>query len=767
MRCLYCGKELALLKRLTGGGEFCSEAHKQSYQEEYNRLALSRLLQAQAKTSEGKSTPKPGPGRKAPVAVEEPVEAPEVQPVAENPPDAAGFFMSRPAVASPAEASLYLEQWLDMSAAPANPQWEFSPAVHVPMALEGHDDFATLPEGELLRFEAKPVPKSQVEVIAGTNVSPEEFQPPRPDLRLPVAKPIRDIPSAAMIILEVRPRALDSDNGTTITGTVRFQTEVLFRKSELLQRSQAQIELPAEDADVVVAVMAEPEPGPVAPAIVEEAAAAETAAEEPDAEPEEASPREALKALSKLHQDLKQEQEAEPAASSPEPVAPISTNIELAATSEVQDHAAPAQPEAKTPAPAIDGLSSQQGIGDFVEVPLKTFAPGKAVLMLDTNALLTLGQPILPTLKGLPLRPKMAMAPPGFAAKTASTRSSVTEAKLKSATIAPRPRAEEKSNPPSQPAVVEQKPAPAPAAAKTEKAAAKPSDPPQIPRKAPSPASGSIKQPPQPPATPTPPPKPANREVPRTPPPRKEETTTKPAAPASGPEPSLTFETLQLQLMENSKTPFWGSLKVKLIIAIILVLGLAIGYYSFGSKNHKPAATPSASADGVGPSIMVGEGGWVQGWAGDVAGAHVGRQITIYRPSLKLADYRIEFQGQIENKSLGWVFRAADGDNYYAMKLAFVSTALPLKAALIKFMIYNGKETELGRIPLDVPVNDTMFNVRMDVRGPRFNTYIQGQQVDVWTNDQLKTGGVGFLNERSERGKIKSVSISVLTGGEK
>jgi len=49
MRCLHCGKELALFKRLTGGGEFCSEAHKKSYQEEYNRIALTRLLQAQAK----------------------------------------------------------------------------------------------------------------------------------------------------------------------------------------------------------------------------------------------------------------------------------------------------------------------------------------------------------------------------------------------------------------------------------------------------------------------------------------------------------------------------------------------------------------------------------------------------------------------------------------------------------------------------------------------------------------------------------------------
>lgn len=47
MRCLYCGKELALFKRLRGG-EFCSDAHRQQYQEEYTQLALNRLLQANA-----------------------------------------------------------------------------------------------------------------------------------------------------------------------------------------------------------------------------------------------------------------------------------------------------------------------------------------------------------------------------------------------------------------------------------------------------------------------------------------------------------------------------------------------------------------------------------------------------------------------------------------------------------------------------------------------------------------------------------------------
>lgn len=55
MRCLYCGKQLALLRRLTGSGEFCSDAHKQSYHEEYNRLALTRLIAAQSKPDDARS----------------------------------------------------------------------------------------------------------------------------------------------------------------------------------------------------------------------------------------------------------------------------------------------------------------------------------------------------------------------------------------------------------------------------------------------------------------------------------------------------------------------------------------------------------------------------------------------------------------------------------------------------------------------------------------------------------------------------------------
>src|SRR5580698_9917047 len=61
MRCLYCGKELALLKRWTGGGEFCSDVHRQRYQEEYNQLALNRLLQAKPPAKPDKAAPEAQP----------------------------------------------------------------------------------------------------------------------------------------------------------------------------------------------------------------------------------------------------------------------------------------------------------------------------------------------------------------------------------------------------------------------------------------------------------------------------------------------------------------------------------------------------------------------------------------------------------------------------------------------------------------------------------------------------------------------------------
>jgi hypothetical protein len=64
MRCLHCGKDIPLFKRLSGG-EFCSDAHRREYQQEYSKLALSRLMH-----------PVPEPGMEKPPVAPLPLPAP-------------------------------------------------------------------------------------------------------------------------------------------------------------------------------------------------------------------------------------------------------------------------------------------------------------------------------------------------------------------------------------------------------------------------------------------------------------------------------------------------------------------------------------------------------------------------------------------------------------------------------------------------------------------------------------------------------------------
>src|SRR5262249_39230128 len=84
MHCLYCDRPLALLKRLTGDGEFCSKEHRRIYQQEHNQLALARLLEAQpaskARTEKSKTV-------NAPAA---PATPPELR--HEKQPEPAGFL---------------------------------------------------------------------------------------------------------------------------------------------------------------------------------------------------------------------------------------------------------------------------------------------------------------------------------------------------------------------------------------------------------------------------------------------------------------------------------------------------------------------------------------------------------------------------------------------------------------------------------------------------------------------------------------------------
>jgi len=139
----------------------------------------------------------------------------------------------------------------------------------------------------------------------------------------------------------------------------------------------------------------------------------------------------------------------------------------------------------------------------------------------------------------------------------------------------------------------------------------------------------------------------------------------------------------------------------------------------------------------------------------DATGSARGRQLSLYRPSGSMSDFRFEFSGQIARQSLGWAFRVADTKNYYVGKLGIPSGG-PL--TFTRFAVIRGVESGRHETPIRLAVFP--LSVKLEAHGSRFTLYVQKQIVDDWEDNRLKTGAVGFLNERQEQGQVMSVQIS-------
>lgn len=148
-------------------------------------------------------------------------------------------------------------------------------------------------------------------------------------------------------------------------------------------------------------------------------------------------------------------------------------------------------------------------------------------------------------------------------------------------------------------------------------------------------------------------------------------------------------------------------------------------------------------------------------WSYDAAGFVRPGPLAVYKPSLDMSDYRFEFLGEIDQKAIGWVFRAEDLNNYYAMKLVVVKPGpLPL-VNMVRYAVINGKEGPHVEKPLPLTVRaDMLYRVMVDVRDADFTVMAQGQVVDFWTDHRLQHGGVGFFSNRGERSRLRWVEIS-------
>jgi len=159
-----------------------------------------------------------------------------------------------------------------------------------------------------------------------------------------------------------------------------------------------------------------------------------------------------------------------------------------------------------------------------------------------------------------------------------------------------------------------------------------------------------------------------------------------------------------------------------------------------------------------------GLGLWTPGaadWTRDPAGFVVVGSLALLSPSLPMADYRLEFQGQIERESLAWVFRARDEASYYVMKVAVLQPGPLPTLALIRYCVLNGEQSPPVQVPLRILLhNESTFRVQMRVSGNDFTTFINRQQVDFWSDDRLASGGIGFFCDKGSRARLYWVRVA-------
>ena len=785
MRCLYCGKELALLKRWTGGGEFCSDAHRQRYQEEYNQLALNRLLQAkppakaEAPDAEAKSTkpstvagpsievtapPEPAVSKisegartkpvyreepslvalreaaadRAPVLVSIPAAAPlYVEPVAEElaPAELAAFLVEMPVVALAEVAPMSHPdlEFLDAVAA-ALPNRTFEP-------LNLQRDSYQLETAGLVAFE--PFNRTSNHTASGTRerkVEVRDFVRTAPIVEIdlsPAGETGLETTSEAMdiLIFPQPPQGLPVLWQEPPVGFVGGETELgaLARLSFSATGFAGEDDATEPDGNSAITIAAEPPP-------IEDSI-------------EDVAPVPSADVVPDIHVDIPEDSHVEVAAEPvpevlPEPIAEAAPEAEPQPEPVVIEAAETqaAEPEVETQTEQIVAPEEPKIVlPELLTTPLPlthhVSAPGKGkpaqVFASAANAV----EVQVPRSTSLPLRAVMTFGPAPVLIKNEAKPE---PKKPASAPVRPDPRlanvklrgvaleVKEDNKPTVKVAEPVKETAPAlKQVAKTENSGA---------------AKSPVKEPKQDKKL-------EAKETVKL----KEEAKQAAATPASPSAPYTGSSDLGLpRLNLQSSSGFLGQMPVLAKVGIVVVLLAGIGgLIAYSSKSGGAATTSAAGTIVAGSALPAGEAGWITDWGSD-PGVRRTRQISILRSSQTLTDYRIEMTGQIESKAIGWVFRAQDPKNFYVTKLEIVKPGLEPTVALVRFAIINGEEQAHAQLPLPMKVRlDTMYKIRFDALGNHFTTYVQDQKIDDWTDDHIRTGGVGFYRERGEDATLK------------
>src|SRR5690242_19673637 len=93
------------------------------------------------------------------------------------------------------------------------------------------------------------------------------------------------------------------------------------------------------------------------------------------------------------------------------------------------------------------------------------------------------------------------------------------------------------------------------------------------------------------------------------------------------------------------------------------------------------------------------EGGpkWADSWTYDESGGVKPGALALLKPTLQLTEYTLEFIAQIESSGLGFAARAADINNYYAIKLVTARPGPVPAIDIVRYAVIGGQEQERAR----------------------------------------------------------------------
>jgi hypothetical protein len=161
-----------------------------------------------------------------------------------------------------------------------------------------------------------------------------------------------------------------------------------------------------------------------------------------------------------------------------------------------------------------------------------------------------------------------------------------------------------------------------------------------------------------------------------------------------------------------------------------------------------------------GLTSWTGDTNWQSSWKTREGEVRPGK-LALFTPSIQLKDYQASFSGQIEKKSLSFVVRAADLQNYYAVKFVVVTPGLMPTVAIVRYRVVNGEEGPHVQTPLILPLSkDSVYHVQVQANGPAFTLQLNGQVVDTWSDEDLTQGGIGFFTAKGEQSRIQALRIS-------